>query len=196
MIRTCVDCGSPVSSQSKGRCKPCSARHLNTCPEIIANRAAARAAYHARPEVKQANAARLAKHAANLSDAERERRRERGRHIAATVLHTPENKAKAADPAVRAKAGRKRTDTVLAWCPPEYRDRYRHLKDSQLLRAAEARRIIEDEIATDERRRLAAMTPHERQLERIRNGARIVEVQPLRRADPAITLGGVAPEAM
>ena len=39
---------------------------------------------------------------------------------------------------------------------------------------------------------VAAMTPFERQLMRVREGAKLVTVQSIRSADPAFTLGGVS----
>ena len=61
--------------------------------------------------------------------------------------------------------------------------------------AAEARRIIEDDLAAIERKRLASMTLLERQLERVRKGATVSVKPVMRRADPSYTLGGVAPVA-
>jgi hypothetical protein len=49
-------------------------------------------------------------------------------------------------PAARAENGRKRSDTVLAWCPPEWRAKYRDLK-KRGRRAADARAIVEGLIA-------------------------------------------------
>lgn len=45
------------------------------------------------------------------------------------------------------RANRSRID----WCPPEYRDGYFRLRAKAKLPAAEARRIVEDEIAADDR---------------------------------------------
>ncbi len=78
----------------------------------------------------------------------------------------------------------------MAWCPIDRRDEYLKLRRQNP--AAEAKRIIMDDLAASERRRLAAMTPFERQMEKVRNGARLVEKFTPRMADHAFTLGGVA----
>jgi len=76
-----------------------------------------------------------------------ERKREHGRRQYRDHLSRPEVQAKAHGPEARSKAGRKTSETRLAWCPPEMRDEYRRLIRSKLIPAAEARRIIESEIA-------------------------------------------------
>ncbi|MBE7186369.1 MAG: hypothetical protein INR68_18410 [Methylobacterium mesophilicum] len=86
----------------------------------------------------------------------------------------------------RAKARRTRVPGI----PDERWDEYSRLRRQH--GAAEARRMILDDIAAQERARLAAMTPFERQLARVAAGAKLVEVKPLRRADPNFTLGGVS----
>lgn len=196
MTRVCSDCEAQISRQSKtGRCKSCCARWLNRDPEMTARRRAGQAAFFARPEVRRQLAARAVRLAANLTPEQIEARRAQGRHTAATVLRRPDVIAASNSPEAKAKAGRGRTNTVLAWCPPEYRDRYRELKNRCLMRAAEARAMIEEEIAADKRRAKAAhgaLTSFERDMAKIAAGARVVDVVPLRKADPAFTLGGVA----
>ena len=194
---TCSDCGNGISRQSKtGRCRSCALVRVNADPEIRARQRAAAKAYAAQPSVKAACAARLAAHVANMSDAERERRRARGRHIAATILHAEAVRARSNSREAKRKAGVARTNTVLAWCPPEYRQRYRDLKASQLMRASEARAMIEDEIAADRRRAWAAMSPLDRDLERMRNGAALVPTFRPTRVEPGFTLGGIGSAAL
>lgn len=189
MTRTCSDCPAPITRQSKtGRCRQCSLAHINASSEIRARQRSAVRAYALQPEVRRACAARLAAHAANMSDEERIRRREQGQHIAATVLQTDRVRALSNSPAAKAKAGAARTNTVLAWCPPAYRDQYRTLTVSQRLPAAEARRLIEEQIATDR----ARMTPFERDMARLAAGAQLVSAPDFRTAGPAFTLGGIA----
>jgi hypothetical protein len=53
------------------------------------------------------------------------------------------------------------------------------LADAQRAEAAEAARV-------------ASISPFERQMERVRNGARLIEKPVFRRADPSYTLGGVS----
>lgn len=143
----CRDCSGPISRQSKtGRCKACSARHLNSTPEIAARRDAGRARYYATPGVKEAHAARLADYNRNIPPEHREQRRQHGLRIAREVLARPDVLARSNSPEAKRKAGAARTERVLGWCPPELRARYRELCASQRLSAAEARQIIEAEI--------------------------------------------------
>lgn len=229
--RLCIDCGTPVSRCSTGRCRPCSTYRLNTDPAIAAHRKAQLAAYAATPEGKAKMRAGMARYVANMPEAHREQRRANGRHLARTALNSPEARAKNLSPEKRAEAGRKRSETVLAWCPPEWRAKYKDLTNRGR-KAADAKRIVLDLIAgkpepakyvqqksklawcpehrLEEYRRVqkafgaaearriieADMSPFDRQLARVRAGAKLVEVRPMRRADPAFTLGGIAPEAM
>lgn len=64
-------------------------------------------------------------------------------HRAAILAH---------DPADRSARARKAAQAAIAWCPLEYRPEYNRLKRSQELPAAEARRIIEDLIASHAKR--------------------------------------------
>ncbi len=76
-----------------------------------------------------------------------ERKREHGRRQYRDCLSRPDVLAKNRAPEVRKAAGRKTSETRMAWCPPELRAEYRTLIHSKLIPAAEARRIIEAEIA-------------------------------------------------
>lgn len=145
MTRTC-SCGAAISAKNRsGLCRPCNARRINADPAIEAKRAAGRAAYFDRPGVREGYARRIAEYRENMPDEHRERCREHGRRQYRDVLSRPDVVAKSLSPEVRAAAGRKRTDTVLAWCPPHLRDAYRGLIRSGI-RAAEARAMIEEEI--------------------------------------------------
>jgi hypothetical protein len=53
-------------------------------------------------------------------------------------------------PEARAKAGRKRTETVLGWCPPELRALHRRNTISKRMRAADSRAMIEKMVADRE----------------------------------------------
>ncbi len=93
---------------------------------------------------------------------------------------------------VRTVSRKARTaQTAAHWCPREYADYNRKLK-GRGFSVEERKRIIAEEQARDEKRRLAAMTPFERQMERLAKGARLVDVVPMRRGDPVVTLGGVS----
>ena len=235
MTRTCAKCPAELGLRNRsGLCRACLAHRMNADPVVIANRAAGTRKHHLRPEVIAASTARLAKYMANMPEEHRQRRRERGKANAARLVEAGRNLS----PQTRAENGRKRSETALSWCPPEWRAHYRRLT-SRGIRAAEARRRVLDliagipepgkylqqkaklawlpdewrkrygylrtrygaaeararveaEIAAAARARLAAMTPFERQLERVRNGAKLVEKLVFRSADPAYTLGGVA----
>lgn len=93
---------------------------------------------------------------------------------------TPEGRAaqkRTARAANRASARR------TAWLPDDRREEHWRLRKA--FGAAESKRMI-----------LASMTPFERKLARVREGAQLVAAFAPRRADPVFTLGGVAPEAM
>jgi len=95
-----------------------------------------------------------------------------------------------------AHLGRISADKVRGWCPPEYVDEYFRLNRKKGLTAPEAKAVILKLAAAAERKRLAAMTPFERSMERIRMGAGITTKPDLRKADPAFTLGGIASGAL
>jgi len=78
---------------------------------------------------------------------------DRGKVCAATQLRTPE--AIAAFLATRKESGRKRSDTVLAWCPPEYRDDYRFLVRTKRLSARQAKAQILARVKADNLKSLA-----------------------------------------
>lgn len=61
----------------------------------------------------------------------------------------PDTEARARQKAAASAAMRAMRSQALAWCPMEYRDDYRFLQKSGGYRAAEARVIIEAQIATD-----------------------------------------------
>ena len=147
MTRSCIDCGGPISRTSKGRCLKCSANRMNADPEINARRRAAVAAHFAKPGAKQMRTESLRRWVETMPEDERERRRVNGRRLAAEVLSRPDVRQLSNSPEVKARAGRARTETVLGWCPPDLRDQYRALVMRKGIPAAEARKIIEAEIA-------------------------------------------------
>lgn len=168
--RTCSDCPSPISTQSRGRCRPCAARHMQNDPEIAVRRAAARDAFFAKPETKRALAARLAVFLANMSDEERERRRAHGKAIVGPLLHTPEAKAKSLErrllPEAQARRARTMVRTRLPWCPDELVPLYRELTRKGCY-AAEARAAIEPMIPETEAHTARVLANH-RDAQRIR----------------------------
>lgn len=173
-VRLCLDCSSPLGRNNKtGRCRRHAAKVTNADPVFQAARLAGIRARFKDPEVRRRAARdiqiknRLARRdpetKARLSDMAKARAR----------LDDPEVKAKWR--AGRHAAGQRRSETVMAWCPPQYRDLYRYLKFSKKLLAAEAKAAV-----------LAQIPPFELRLWRVRNGAAIYTV-PLKN-----TLGGIA----
>lgn len=227
-------CGAALGrGNASGICKACWLVHLATDPAVAERRRAGMMRYLADPERRATHSARCSAAARDISEDVRESRRRHG-HDRVEKLAAG---ARRMSPEQRAENGRKRTDTMLAWCPPEWRDTYRKLKKSikpaaeakavvldmiagkpmpdrsarkaaldwcpQAYRdqyrklqnsvgAAAARIMILEQVARDERDRLAALSPFERQLERVRAGARLITIPTRPRIEPSMTLGGVS----
>ena len=81
--------------------------------------------------------------------------------------------------ATRPAVGAKLAEKALRWCPADRRAEYTRLRKKH--GKDEARRLI-----------VAEMTSFERQMMRVREGAKLVTVQPIRSAEPSYTLGGVS----
>jgi hypothetical protein len=140
-----------------------------------------------RPETRAANSASKIAFFQSNPDARRERA-ERGKRDFHRTLGTPQAKAAAIRPEIIAKRAKTYSDNRLAWCPEEKRDEYRHLLYVKQVGSAEAKRIVLASIA----RETAALTPFERQLQAIRNGAGIREVRPIRRAASTFSETGLS----
>lgn len=178
-MSACCPCGTPIGPRSRtGLCRSCG------CRKAFAD-----------PVFRAARAQKQRQSLAGMSDDERERRREQGRRLTREVL-TGERWAKSQTREVRQDVGRQNTERTLGWCPPDRRDEYRRLRKSLRYSAAEARAIIEADLAAHAPAvdRVAPKLPRtfEEQLAAVRAGARLIEVAPLRRAAPDMTLGGVA----
>lgn len=78
----------------------------------------------------------------------RAERQERGRRVG--LLRLGASRIGKGHP-IRVEAGRKRSETCMAWCPPSYRSLYRELLLSGNVRAAEARQAVLDQIEADAR---------------------------------------------
>jgi hypothetical protein len=163
--RICSDCGTGISHQSKfGRCRTCAIRHKFRDPAYRAKMAEANRRRFDNPVYRAASARRI--HAANRAAW---RHPEKSKRMLAALaesskgLWQPDVRARWL--AGRPEAGRKRHETVMAWCPPAYRDEYRFLCRSKKVKAAEAKRII-----------LAKLSPFERQMHALQNGALVVQV--------------------
>ena len=175
--RTCTDCATPVSTNSHGRCRPCANRLPRSAERNARVGATQRKRLADNPEAKAAlvkgSAARLAVWRASPE----------GRAVLLANL--------AAERAAGIKAS---ADLRAAWCPTQYR-----AYNSELVRQgvgpARRKRLIAERQARDEAAeaaRLASLTPFERQLDRVRKGARLVPTFRPVRAYPAYTLGGVS----
>ncbi len=175
--RTCLDCAKGITNENKGgRCKPCATIYNNRLPETKAKRVSGWKKRIANPR-HYADLCRVA--AANsrkaMSDpTKRVAAQQRARIIYETYLDTPEMRAHVTAPETRARAGRSLTATRLSWCPPEYRDDYLFLINTKRMPASEARQIVIDQIAADNARELAELSPFERQDRALRNGAQLV----------------------
>lgn len=147
----CANCPQPITPRSKsGLCRSCCARKIALAmrgdPEIQRRRNDAVKRHLAIPENRQRRVKQLRERHANMSEAEREKRKAWGEHLHREYLSRPDVVAKRTSPETLARIGRANTDRKLAWCPPERRDEYRHLLMNRHFPAAEARRIIEAEI--------------------------------------------------
>ncbi len=219
MTRSCSKCSKPITKYARtGMCHGCGcadpevrarkgklteeqrqrrsehAKKLSADPEIVARRAAAGRATHAKPEVKARHRQACAESRARyLADPEAyEKLRAAGRKAGASNFHwanTPEARARAIQTIRRSR---------LAWCPEEHwplnaqlkRAGYR-LPERQAM-IAEAIAAAAERAATAERARIAAMSPFDRQMERVKNGAKLVTKPDTTRAAHEFTLGGVA----
>jgi len=176
----CSDCSRPITRQSKtGRCRSCAARRCGSDPVMVARRSEAlRRRMRDDPAFRARRAREL--HCRNLSA-------RKDPAVAARFLEIiRENRKGLNKPGVRERwlagrkeAGRKRHETVMAWCPPEYRAEYKRLRQSKKMLAAEAKRII-----------LAQLTPFERKMQAVRTGAGISAKPVLRASDHSYSLIG------
>ncbi|MGI4958203.1 MAG: hypothetical protein ACRYGI_11495 [Janthinobacterium lividum] len=92
-------------------------------------------------------------------------------------------------PDVYQRANATRDVNVMGWCPPQYRKLNAALRHQNYL-LAERKVMIGDLVVSEERRRIAALTPLERQLERVRNGATVSTKVPMGSRVHAMSLTG------
>ncbi|MHA0335806.1 hypothetical protein [Sphingomonas aquatilis] len=172
---TCRDCDKPLSARaiqrpnSTGYCAKCAPKH------------------HWTPESRaRASAARKARWDRELADPElRAKAVESGKRLSAATPRTREIVEKQI-------AGRRASH----WLPEGYEALNRQLK-AKGYRAVERKALIAEEVARlarkavrEEQDRLARMTPHERAMERVRNGATLTTKPVMRKADHAFSLTG------
>jgi hypothetical protein len=143
MTRTCMDCPTELGARNlTGRCKSCATRHNNADPVAAEKRRQGIARRFADPEYRAAHAARCASMNRHISPEVREQRRQHGHRMTATLRAANDKITKDQ----RMAAGAARSATVLAWCPPEWREKYRDLKRGGRP-AADAKRLVLDLIA-------------------------------------------------
>lgn len=191
MSRTCITCAAPITRQSTtGRCRTCATRVCHADPVMSERRKAAHRAACADPAYRaRMSAARARTEAERKNDPKwRAYKVASGKRLRAAYDASAEGQA--LNQAKRALVGEKARERMLSWCPVDRRADYRTLREKT--GAADARRMIEADIAQREAARLAAMTPFERQMERVRNGAQLVAKPDTRRSAHDFTLGGVA----
>ncbi|WP_156679375.1 hypothetical protein [Sphingomonas profundi] len=82
-----------------------------------------------------------------MTDEQRDRLREKGRRLVRDFLSQPEIHARSQTPEARSAAVASTDRAKFGWCPPELRPAYHRLVRTKRIPAAEARRIIEAEIA-------------------------------------------------
>lgn len=141
----CSSCYKPLGRGNKsGMCRSCVCQRLNTDPEMHARKVAGTRKKYEDPAWVAAKRAKLIEIGRRPDVIEK--RRIRGREHAKAVLTRPDVWNRTQTPEARARAGRKRSETVMGWCPPELRDEYRDLVRSKRIPAAEARAIIEERI--------------------------------------------------
>lgn len=142
----CQNPDACTAAKPTTHCRRCIIMSVSKNPEAEARRIAGIQAKHAEPEFRAAQTKRIADAVAKASKdpAFKERRREHGRRQYENYLSRPEVRARNASPEVRKAAGRKTSAKRLAWCPEDLRDHYLYLLNSQALRAAEARAMIEE----------------------------------------------------
>lgn len=196
---TCSECPNPIGKASKsGRCKPCAMRLMHSDPVFTAKRNAATREANQRPE---ARAQRRATAIARYSDPAN--RKAMSDACKAALAADPERAAwrkKHGADVLRAFHARgefdwsawhrERKAQAFAWLPEDKVESYRSLRTK--VGAERAKAMILDEIARAERKRIAAMSPFERDMERLRNGAGLVAAPDFRTAGPAYTLGGIS----
>lgn len=144
----CIDCGVGLCKINRsGRCKLCFNQAMWKDPQFRQNRLVGIRRKFAEPEYAE-KMSKKARRLAQLMAIDPEiqaRKRELGKIAYQKNLAPPEVRARAIA-AVR-RAGPTHTELRLGWCPQEFRERYSRLVNSKKMKAADARAIIEQEIA-------------------------------------------------
>jgi len=183
MSRVCsTGCGTELGAKNKsGLCRPCRCKATMCNPEVQARSTAGLKRYLTDPVHR---AERTAMSAKNLA---RWRASPEGR--AKTREFAMANLAKAYEFDATERRRRQR-QAAYPGIPESRWDECVALKKH--MTAAEAKQMIRDDEALRERKRKAAMSPFERDMERLRNGAGLVAAPDFRTSNPDFTIGGIA----
>jgi hypothetical protein len=143
----CLDCDTPVSKRSKGRCRRCSAIFYNRDPEVRGRRSATWRKRFADPAIRAAHGERTrAGMARAMTDpAFVEERRRLGRVYGAPNIETTRSEES------RAKAGKRISAVKLAHIPGDMREDYRRLVRKGFT-SAQAVALIEEHVEAERRR--------------------------------------------
>ncbi len=171
---TCSDCPkalAPNPRRKGSRCRPCLARHNARSP-------AKQEKCREKMKLRLADPVFAAVHRERTSEGRRRKLRE-DPAFAAACRDTGQrlgrsglgHDARPAGSESRLEAGRKRRETLIAWCPPSYRSLYRELKAKQGVRSADARAMVLAQIAEDQNRLQRQVLP-QAEFVRVREAAR------------------------
>lgn len=169
-VANCADCETPICRNKTGRCKRCATIYWNSLPETKEKRRQSWARQLKNPFVRRRLAAVVRENFAKaMADPEkRKAAQDRGRRLYETHLCTPEVQEKIR--ASRPQAARKIRATRLPWCPEEMWDEYRFLTYHKHFPPAEAKELV----LAEYQRRIDALSPFERQMRALENGAQLV----------------------
>lgn len=160
LTRSCSDCGTPISEQSKGRCRSCATAYYNRLPETKKKRVEGWKKRLADP-AKYAQVCRTAARNSQKAMADPIKRAaaaERARKMYRKYLDTPEMRERIR--ATRKRAGEKIREHLLGWCPPEYRELHAENVNTHRMKAAQSREMIEKLIAERTREERAIRHPY------------------------------------
>lgn len=165
----CTECAAPISAgkwRKTTLCRSCAARANARRPEVIAKMSAASKRTWADPDVRARRVATMTEF--NRSLAQRELRRAAGLVNQNVTRFAP---CLPAGHPSRVQAGKTLTERRIGWCPPSWRADYTRLQSHDNFTAAEARAIIEQQIAADLAALKAGTLPAHRTIE-VRAAAR------------------------
>ncbi|WP_313230202.1 hypothetical protein [Sphingobium yanoikuyae] len=141
-----TECTHPRSKGAK-RCKPCSAKHMATDPEIQRRRREGIRRHNAKPGVLLAQREMLRKtmERVRATPEHQAMLRAHGERLYREVLTRPDVVAKIKAPETKAKRNATLSSTRLRDIPASMRAEYRLLRRGKNLTAAEAKAIILDQ---------------------------------------------------